>query len=70
MDVLPVTLQTQQPVERGQREHHHGEDGMAPGGDLLTDFTHRNQVDQAEQARDPAAQRADASKAVKAATGK
>src|SRR5690606_1533573 len=52
----------QHPVERGQREHHHSQDRVAPGGDLQADLAHADQVDEPEYAGHPAAQRAHAGK--------
>ena len=50
----------QQPVQRSQRQHHYGDDGVAPGGDLAPDAADREQVDQSRHAGDPAAEGADA----------
>ncbi len=51
----------QQPVPARQREQHHGKNTMAPCSDQATDAAHAAQVDEAGEARNPAAASAHAS---------
>lgn len=51
---------TQQPIERGQRQHHDGKNGMAPGGDEAANSCYQEQIDQADAAGNPATKCANA----------
>lgn len=45
----------QQPVERGQRQHHHSQYGVAPSGDQSANALYQHQVNQPDHAGHPAA---------------
>src|SRR5690554_2729040 len=52
-------IDAQQPVEGRQRHQHHRQDGMAPGGDQPADAGDDQQIQQADAARQPAADHTD-----------
>ena len=60
LELFTRGAEAQQPVQRGEREHHHRDDRVAPGGDLASNFGDGNQVDDAGEASDAAAKGADA----------
>lgn len=55
-------LDTQQPVQRGERKHHNRKNSVAPGTNQTTNFVYCNQVNQAKQAGDGAHNRSGTSK--------
>ncbi len=49
-------VDSKQPIERREGEQHHRKGGVAPCGNQATDTRYRDQIDQANGARNPAAQ--------------
>lgn len=52
-------VDAEQPIKRGQGEEHYCQGGVAPGSNQAADTRHRDQIDQADAARNPTSQCAD-----------